>query len=184
MTGAELVAVSDINHADVASRIERERPDLIVSIYFPHKIGRRVRDAASVAAINVHGSYLPGNRGLFPYFWTMARDDQHAGVSVHELFDAWDAGDVYARERLDPQDGECVLSYSIRNAVRAGEVLVGASAGLLAGTSESHPQSAGDANYVDWPAWADIRELWRRGRRLGSPLRVLTYREEGQQRTR
>lgn len=167
---ADLIKINGVNEPEVVARIESYAPDLIVSIYFPEKIGAEVRAAAGKAAINSHGSYLPHNRGLFPYFWTIAREDGHGGVSIHHLDESFDTGPLIAQRRLAPEAGETVAAYAVRSATLSGELLVESIEAIRQGVAENRSNDRELGCYVGWPALSDVRELWKRGRRLGSPF--------------
>ncbi len=167
---ADLIKIAGVNDAKVVAKIEGYEPDVIVSIYFPEKIGAAVRAAARKAAINSHGSYLPHNRGLFPYFWTIARDDGHGGVSIHHLDESFDTGPLIAQRRLEPEPEETVAAYAVRSAALSGELLVESIRAIQQDVAEELPNVRERGNYVGWPTLGDTRELWRRGRKLGSPF--------------
>lgn len=173
--GAEYIQIFDVKDEDTAIAIEQLDADVLVSIHFPKLIGKRIREAARLRAINTHGSYLPDNRGLFPYFWTIARRDGHGGVTVHELAAGFDTGAILIQERLEPLHGETVFEYSLRSADLAGRLLVKAISAILDDVVEPRPQSVDSGSYVSWPRAADIRELRRNRGRLGSPLRVFQW---------
>jgi len=176
--GADYIGIKMINDAEVVDSIEEYSPDVIVSVHFPQKIGNRILNSARKAAINTHGSYLPHNRGLFPYFWTIARNDGHGGVSVHHLDEDWDTGAVIVQERLHPEDGETVASYSVRCAELSSRLVVEAIAAVGDGSASASPQLDGSGSYASWPTLSDSRELWRTGGKLGSPFLELTRRRQ------
>jgi methionyl-tRNA formyltransferase len=86
--------------ARVDERLERERPDLVVSWFFTRKLPARWLEGARFGGIGAHPSLLPRHRGPNPYFWAIDQGDAETGVSVHVLTPEYDEGDVLAVRRI------------------------------------------------------------------------------------
>lgn len=84
----------------VASRLEAERPDLLVSWFWTRKLPGAWLSSARQGALGVHPSLLPRHRGPNPYFWAIDSGDELTGVSVHLLEEEYDRGAVLERETL------------------------------------------------------------------------------------
>lgn len=101
-----VTAAEDINADDCAADIEKLAPDVLLVIDFGQKISKRVRAAAALAAINLHGSLLPELRGAAPINWAIIRGYKTTGVTVIDLVDRMDAGAILASRRTDISPGE------------------------------------------------------------------------------
>lgn len=71
---------------------------LMVVACFPWRVPASIR-AMVRRAINVHPSLLPALRGPDPLFY-VARGDAPSGVTIHEMTDVFDAGDILWQQPL------------------------------------------------------------------------------------
>jgi len=163
-----VVSVADARSPTLAAAVRAWRPDVVVSINFNQRVPRRILDLPAVGSINVHGSLLPRNRGLFPYFWALANDDRELGVSVHWIEDGFDTGDVIVQRAFPIEAGDSVLSLESRSALLGGELLVDAITRIRAGEMPRQPQDAAYATYHSWPCRDDVRRFRSNGRVYGS----------------
>lgn len=62
-------------------------------------------DSRPLGGINVHPSLLPQWKGANPLFWQLAADEPQVGVTVHELIEAVDGGDILGQAAIDRPDG-------------------------------------------------------------------------------
>ena len=59
--------------------------------------------------INIHQGIIPDYRGMPPAFWELYNDAPETGVSIHEVSELLDGGDLLAQQRI-PLDGKSTLS--------------------------------------------------------------------------
>jgi methionyl-tRNA formyltransferase len=76
-------------------------PDFIFSFYYRNMIPKRVLDIAGVAALNLHGSLLPKFRGRAPVNWVLVEGEKETGVTLHEMVEKPDAGDIIAHKKIE-----------------------------------------------------------------------------------
>jgi folate-dependent phosphoribosylglycinamide formyltransferase PurN len=89
----------DVNNAFSVAKISAFNPDIIISTFTMHIVGRDVIKIPKIAAIGAHPSILPSYRGLEVFFWQLANGEEEAGVSVFYLDEKIDAGPVFLLER-------------------------------------------------------------------------------------
>ncbi len=96
----------DASGRDLHERLGEIGPDLVLSVYYGHRIPRAVRSIPRLGALNMHGSLLPRWRGRAPLPWVILAGEAEAGVTLHAMVHAMDAGDVYGQERfpVGPRD--------------------------------------------------------------------------------
>jgi methionyl-tRNA formyltransferase len=148
--------------ADVLRRL---RPDLLAIASFPHIVPPAVLAAATRGALNVHMSLLPRHRGPDPVFWTYWHDDAKAGVCVHWVDDAVDAGDVVLRQAVPLARGRPSRELYFDLAERGAALLADSVRSIAAGGDTRRPQDEATATYesgadlaraivphADWPA--------------------------------
>jgi len=74
-----------------------DKVDLLFSVEYPWKIPC---SDFPFKTINVHPSLLPHGRGPNPISWSLLKYPQHAGISLHQLADAFDTGDIVYQEAV------------------------------------------------------------------------------------
>src|SRR5580704_560515 len=110
---------------NVAARLKRLAPDVICVSAFPWILGKEILGTARRAALNVHPSLLPRHRGPVPLFWIYFHDDRKTGVTVHQMNERADAGDILAQQTSDLPRGFPAVRLHALSAVRGAELLVG-----------------------------------------------------------
>jgi hypothetical protein len=97
--------IGQIRASPTIDLIESLQPDVIVVACYPRLIPRMIREIPRLGSLNVHPSLLPAHRGPDPLFWIMRDGGDGCGVTVHELSDAFDAGDILAQQAVPYPDG-------------------------------------------------------------------------------
>ena len=93
----ETIAVADANAQDCIEKIRSSRPNLMVVAGYSQILCRDVREIASHGAINLHAGRLPHYRGGSPLNWQIINGEKEAGLSVIQLDDGIDTGDILAQ---------------------------------------------------------------------------------------
>jgi len=89
--------------------IESINPDLIISYGYKHIIKKNVIDVYKDRIINLHISYLPWNRGMYPNLWSII-DDTPKGVSIHLIDEGIDTGDILFQREIKINDSDTLAS--------------------------------------------------------------------------
>jgi methionyl-tRNA formyltransferase len=77
----------------------------LLSVYFGHILSPTLLAAVNGHAVNCHPSLLPWNRGADPAYWTL-KDWTPAGVTLHAMVPAVDAGPILAQWTIPTLPGE------------------------------------------------------------------------------
>ncbi len=107
------------------------RPDCIFSFHYAHAIPRTVRGVARLGAFNLHLSLLPRWRGLHPLPFVILAGEQETGVTLHEMEEDFDTGDVLAQVRFPVGQRETATTLYAKS-VAASRVLLRKIVPLLA----------------------------------------------------
>jgi methionyl-tRNA formyltransferase len=76
--------------------------DLILVCGFHRKIEKYIYSQAKYA-VNFHPSLLPNYKGPNPYYWVIRNGESCTGITVHQLTDSIDCGDIYIQRK-------CIIS--------------------------------------------------------------------------
>ena len=100
--------------AEDFERLRRAEVGLIVAAAYPGKISEW-RGTVKYA-VNVHPSLLPADRGPWPMPWTILRGEKRTGVTIHEISDRFDRGDIIAQTEvaIGPRDNLTTLSVRLQ----------------------------------------------------------------------
>ena len=82
-----------INEQNSLKIINGFKPDIIISVNFGYIIKKEVLDIPPRGAINLHTSYLPYNKGVYPNVWSII-ENTPAGVTLHYMDEEIDTGDI------------------------------------------------------------------------------------------
>ncbi len=110
-------------------------PDLIVVAAYGKILPRAVLDLPPHGCINVHASLLPRHRGAAPIAWAILAGDAVTGVTIMEMNEEMDAGDILlTRETpIAPDDtgGSLTERLSHLGAVALGDAIDALKRGAL-----------------------------------------------------
>ncbi|HAW95192.1 MAG TPA: methionyl-tRNA formyltransferase, partial [Phycisphaerales bacterium] len=129
----ELIRPEDVNDPEVVRMIRGFEPDALVVIAFGQKIGEPLLQ--DLPAFNLHASLLPAYRGAAPINRAMIDGCSETGVSVIELAQRMDAGDVHATRTLEIDPLETAGELHDRLAALGPDAVESVLEALAAGTT-------------------------------------------------
>jgi len=109
-------------------RVRAAAPDVNIVVAYGQIIPNAVHSFPLHRSLNVHFSLLPKYRGAAPVQWTILNGDAESGVTIIELNDRMDEGDILAVKRVPVGPRETARELEDR--------LAGLGAALLIGTIE------------------------------------------------
>ena len=138
------------------------RPDAVIVAAYGRILGTDLLTLAPRGAINVHGSLLPRYRGAAPIQWAVANGDRETGVSIMQMDEGLDSGDVLLQRPLPIAPTDTAESLSPRLAALGGEALVEALALLEAGRLTPARQDASEVTLAPILSKDDGKVDWSR----------------------
>jgi methionyl-tRNA formyltransferase len=102
--GAKFLIYSDVNAAIKFSN--DVGPDILVVAGWHHLIPLRFRELFRFPCLGFHASLLPRYRGGAPLNWALLNGDSEAGMSLFEIANGVDEGDIYGQVQfsIEPDD--------------------------------------------------------------------------------
>ena len=82
-----------LTEQDQLDLIEEIQPEIVISAGFEHKVPEEIIEVPEKGIVNIHPSFLPYNRGSYPYIWPIL-EGTPAGVSIHYMTEGIDEGPV------------------------------------------------------------------------------------------
>lgn len=96
----DLHNAENINSPSTIEHLQRLKPDLIISAYFPQILKTEALNIARLGILNIHPGYLPEYQGAMAYFWAARNNSRWAGVSVHWMDEGIDTGPLISRKKF------------------------------------------------------------------------------------
>jgi methionyl-tRNA formyltransferase len=122
-----------VRDGTLAAALAALRPDVLVVTAYGRILGRDLLDLAPYGAVNVHASILPRWRGAAPIQWAVTSGDGETGVSIMQMDEGLDTGDVLLTRTLAIGAEETAEALAPRLAALGGQAIVEALALLQAG---------------------------------------------------
>ncbi len=148
-------------------------PDLIVVAAYGRILPKSLLQLAPLGCVNVHGSLLPAYRGAAPVQWAILRGEAEVGVTIMQMNEGMDTGDMLLQARMTPDAGETAGSLMPKLAELGGATLLQAIAGLKDGSivaiTQDHdratmaPLLAKEDGCIDWSKSAEELHCLVRG---------------------
>ena len=125
--------------------IEQLAPDIIVVVAYGCIIPPQLLHTAKYGCINLHVSLLPKYRGSAPIQWAVLNGDAETGVSIMQLDEGLDTGDVLMVEpvAIDPEEtsGELFDRVSAVGAKTLVDALAKIETGQLTPVPQDHSKA-------------------------------------------
>ncbi|MBN1765815.1 MAG: methionyl-tRNA formyltransferase [Sedimentisphaerales bacterium] len=138
--------IDNVNDPEVVESIKKLKPDILLVIAFGQKIGTELLNLPICKVINLHASLLPKYRGAAPINWAIINGERETGLTVIELNEVWDGGDIYGQlaTRIDP--GETAGELHDRLAHMGPELMAGVMEKIENGSIEAMVQDGSHAS--------------------------------------
>jgi methionyl-tRNA formyltransferase len=137
-------------------------PDLVVVAAYGRILPRTILDLPPQGCINVHGSILPRHRGAAPIAHAILAGDAETGVSIMEMTEEMDAGDVLLIRRTPIAPDDTTGTLGERLAMLGATAIGEAIDGLHGGTLHAQPQPQEGVTFAPKIAREQARLDWTR----------------------
>ena len=124
------------------------RPDLIVVAAYGKIIPKTMLDLPPCGCINIHASLLPKYRGAAPMQWAIARGETHSGITIMQVNEQLDAGDILLQKSVALRPDETGGSLHDTLAALGAQALVEALTLFKQGKLVATPQDQAAVTYA------------------------------------
>jgi methionyl-tRNA formyltransferase len=122
--GVPVLQPEKVRDGRLAAELAALRPDVLCVAAYGRILGKDLLELAPLGALNVHGSLLPRYRGAAPIQWAIASGDGETGVSIMQMDEGLDTGDVLLQRTLPVAPDDTAETLAPRLAALGGEALV------------------------------------------------------------
>jgi methionyl-tRNA formyltransferase len=142
-----VLRVRHMHDQRLACSISRLAADILLVACFPFRIPATLRQLARIACWNLHPAMLPRYRGPAPVYWQIHNRERNTGVTLHEVSDRLDAGDVVAQKSFPLPQGTTAGRLEESVAEFGVDLFLGTLKIWRKGHQISYPQDDAHASY-------------------------------------
>lgn len=100
-SGWEIIRTRDINSPEVLNAIRLKKSDFVFSFNTFHILGEDLINCCKSGVVGFHPSLLPSYRGLEPFFWVLANQENQTGITLFSVSQKIDAGNIIFQKVLE-----------------------------------------------------------------------------------
>ena len=115
--------VKNINDLSVVDWVKEQKADYLVSCLLLQIVKSPLLEASKKGAINFHPALFSQHRGSFASFWTLAKNRQFEGATIHFMTPKLDDGPVILQRRFFVKPSDSMFCISRRSAILGGKLL-------------------------------------------------------------
>lgn len=105
-------------------KIKKIQPDLNVVVAYGQIIPSSIIYLPRYNSLNVHFSLLPKYRGASPVQWALLKGEERTGVTIFELNEKMDEGDILSQEEVKIFPGESAAELETRLGEKGADFLI------------------------------------------------------------
>lgn len=124
------------------------RPDLMIVVAYGLLLPQAVLSIPRLGCVNVHASLLPRWRGAAPIQHAILAGDKQTGISIMQMEQGLDTGDVLARASCQIRDDDTGSSLHDRLMQLGADTLIACLPALQQGALTPESQDDGQATYA------------------------------------
>lgn len=160
--GVEVLQPPKVKNGALAALLAARRPDVAVVAAYGRILPQDALLAPRLGCLNVHASLLPALRGAAPAQWAIANGLPRTGVTLMQMDEGLDTGDIRLQRELDLAPDETAETLLPRLGSLGADLLMEGLPQLLAGTLPRRPQQHEAATLAPILSREDGRIAWAR----------------------
>jgi len=114
----------DLADKNFIGQLKKYECDLFVVIAYGKFLPKDVLAIPRLGAINGHGSLLPQYRGAAPINWAIINGEKQTGVSIIQMNEKMDAGDIIAQSTIDIDQEDTSIALRAKMAELGSQLLM------------------------------------------------------------
>lgn len=146
--GIPVLQPQTLREEGVLEALAGYQPQLIVVAAYGKLLPKELLAMPPMGCINVHSSLLPKYRGAAPINWAVINGERETGVTIMDMAEAMDTGDIIAQAKTEIDPNESVETLHDRLAELGAELLSKTVACIANGTATRTPQDDSQSTYA------------------------------------
>ena len=129
-----------LTHSSELETLIGLKADLLITAAFGQFLPTKLLQSAQIAALNVHGSLLPRNRGGAPIQRAIMNGDSITGITIMYMVAQMDAGDIISQQSVPIADTDTAGSLFDKLSYVGRDLLLQTLPQVIAGTNQRQVQ--------------------------------------------
>ena len=138
-------------------------PDVVVSVAAPEVFKKPFLDVPKIKCINIHSGRLPVYRGMMPNFWQLLHGEPHATITIHEMAEQLDAGDIIATHEFPLRIKDSLDRVIVGTKQEGARLMIKVLVEFANDAVKITPLDMQNASYFSFPTNKDVKALRKRG---------------------
>ncbi|MEY8303250.1 methionyl-tRNA formyltransferase [Anaerosalibacter bizertensis] len=144
----EVFQPDNINSEDSIKKLKAINPDFIVVAAYGQILKKEVLSIPKYGCVNIHASLLPKYRGAAPINWAIINGEKETGVTIMEMVEKLDAGDMYLKEYINIEEDDDAITIHDKLSNIGGKLIVEALKGIYSGNITPESQDDSKSSYA------------------------------------
>ena len=164
--GLPIIECGSVNDADYIQRLKDLEVDVIASVAGPEIFKKGILEVPKVRCINIHSGRLPIYRGMMPNFWQLLHGEEHAVITVHEMVEKLDAGDILGTIEWPLKENDSLDRVITGTKQDGARLMMNVILKMKAGEMELTPLDMSNKQYFRFPQSKDVKAFRKRGHKM------------------
>ena len=160
--GLALAQPRSVRNKEIVETLRGWQPDIAVVAAYGKILPPALLALPRFGCINIHASLLPRYRGAAPIQWAIARGDSVTGVTIMQMNEGMDEGDILLQRETPIAADDTGRSLHDRLARIGAELVIEALAAIESGTASPEPQNDAEATHAPMISKDDGQIDWSR----------------------
>ncbi len=119
--GIHILRPQSVKSLEFIEELKGYQPERIIVAGYHQIFPEALLQLASKGVINCHGGLLPQERGPIPWKWAIYHRKKVTGVTLHQMTDKIDSGDIYYKKQIElaPEETSESLFNKVAGAIAA-----------------------------------------------------------------
>lgn len=144
----EVFQPDNINSKKSIKKLKEIGPDFIVVAAYGQILKRELLSIPKYGCVNIHASLLPKYRGAAPINWAIINGEKKTGITIMEMVEKLDAGDMYLKESIEIKEDDDTTSIHDSLSKLGGKLIVEALRGVVSGQIVPESQDDSKSTYA------------------------------------
>lgn len=146
--GLEVYQPDSINSPESVDFLRRIVPDFIVVVAYGQILKESILEIPRYGSYNVHASLLPKYRGAAPINWAIIDGESKTGVTIMEMEEGLDTGDIILKESIPIEMEDDSLSIHNKLSQLGAKLIIRALEKISFGDYSKVPQNHLESTYA------------------------------------
>jgi len=154
--GIPIIYVQNIEDPHFFAQLKAYDALFFVVACFPYLIPQSIWELPKLSSLNIHPSLLPHFRGPSPLFWQLKAGSKVFGITIHQLNQYFDQGNILLQKKVSLKDGIRGRSIDRLFGTIAAKMLVSLAANYCPEPTDSVISEKQDSRYYPIPQASDF----------------------------